>query len=81
MSLTELFCDVDDFSQDFVPKWETLLIEQGQRKSRRSSRLSISEIITLMIHFHQSHYRNFKAYYLEHVCKHWFCRINMNIER
>jgi len=30
----------------------------------------MSEMITLMIHFHQSHYRNFKAYYLEYVCKH-----------
>ena len=30
----------------------------------------MSEIITLMIHFHQSHYRNFKAYYLGYVCKH-----------
>ena len=70
MGLTELFCDVDDFCQDFLPTWETRLLEEGQRKRRRPSRLSISEIITLMIHFHQSHYRNFKAYYLEYVCKH-----------
>ena len=69
MRLTQLFCDVDDFCQDFIPKWETQLLKQGQRKRRRSSRLSMSEIITLMIHFHQSHYRNFKAYYLEYVCK------------
>ena len=70
MSLTELFCDVDDFCQDFIPKWETRLLEEGHRKRCRSSRLSMSEMITLMIHFHQSHYRNFKAYYLEYVCKH-----------
>lgn len=70
MRLTQLFCDVDDFCQDFIPKWETQLLKQGQRKRRRSSRLSMSEMITLMIHFHQSHYRNFKAYYLGYVCKH-----------
>ena len=50
---------------------EILLLEQGQRKRRRSSRLSMSEMITLMMHFHQSHYRNFKAYYLEYVGKHF----------
>ena len=27
-------------------------------------------MITLIIHFHQSHYRSFKAYYLEYVRKH-----------
>ena len=66
-----MFCDVDDFCQDFIPKWETQLLEQSQRKRRRSSRLSMSEMITLMMHFHQSHYRNFKAYYLEYVGKHF----------
>ena len=71
MSLTELFCDGDDVCQDFMPKWETRLLEVGQRKRCRSSRLSMSEMITLMMHFHQSHYRNVKAYYLEYVGKHF----------
>jgi len=26
--------------------------------------------VTILIYFHQSRYRNFKAYYTEHVCKH-----------
>jgi len=29
----------------------------------------MSEIMTIVIHFHQSQYRNFKAYYTEHVSK------------
>ena len=33
----------------------------------RSPRLFPSEIMTILIHFHQSHYRTFKAYYTEHV--------------
>ena len=33
----------------------------------REPQLSMSEIMTIIIHFHQSHYRNFKAYYIEHV--------------
>ncbi len=40
----------------------------GQRV--RSPRLSPSEIMTILIHFHQSHYRTFKAYYTQHVMTH-----------
>ena len=32
--------------------------------------MSMSEVMTILIHFHQSHYRDFKAYYMQHVCKH-----------
>ena len=38
---------------------------------QRARSLSIGDIMTILIAFHQSHYRNFKAYYTEHVCKHW----------
>jgi hypothetical protein len=31
----------------------------------------MSEFMTILIAFHQSNYRNFKAYYCEHVLKHW----------
>ena len=30
----------------------------------------MSEVMTILIHFHQSHYRNFKAYYRQHLCRH-----------
>ncbi len=33
--------------------------------------MSLSEIMTILISFHQSHYRDFKSYYLEHVCQYW----------
>jgi hypothetical protein len=39
-----------------------------QRRRERS--LTTSEVMTILIHFHQSHYRNFKAYYCEHVLRH-----------
>lgn len=66
-SLTELFCDVDDFCQSFVPTWRKQLLSAGEIQRQRERSLSISEIITILIHFHQSHYRNFKAYYTEYV--------------
>jgi len=70
MSLLELFVSVDDFCQVFLPLWERKLMSNGSKKRRRTGQLSLSEIMTIIIYFHQSRYRNFKAYYTEHVCKH-----------
>lgn len=66
MSLLELFCDVDDFCQAC---WQTqpkqLVSKTGQRL--RQSQLSESEMMTIVIHFHQSAYRDFKDYYTKQV--------------
>ena len=70
MDLLGLFCEVDDFWQAFSPQWEKHLISEGVRKRKRSPKLSESEIMTIVIHFHQSRYRDFKSYYTEHVVKH-----------
>jgi transposase len=69
MSLEELFCDVDDFCQFFVPAWQGQLLTSGRGKRRRASRLTLSEIMTVLIYFHQSQYRNFKAFYLLHLSR------------
>ena len=69
-SLLELFVSVDDFCQVFLPFWERKLMQDGSKKRRRTGELRISEIMTIVIHFHQSHYRDFKTYYRDHVCKH-----------
>ena len=67
MSLTELFCEVDDFCTVFEPIWHRQLLTAGFRQRHRSGRLALSEVMTLMIHFHQSAYRDFKHYYEHHV--------------
>jgi transposase len=69
-SLLELFVSVDDFCQVFLPFWERKRMQDGSKKRRRAGEMSISEIMTILIHFHQSHYRDFKTYYTEHVCQH-----------
>ena len=66
-SLLELFCDVDDFCQIFLPVWRKQLLSTGEMQRRRERSLSVSEIMTILIHFHQSHYRDFKAYYTDYV--------------
>lgn len=67
--LIETYCDVDDFCEMFIEKWQTILISNGEMKRRRACRLSPAEVMTIIIHFHQSHYRDFKNYYLHYVCR------------
>ena len=68
MDILPLFCDIDDFCLLFEPRWGHKLLETRQR--RRSSTLCLSEVMTIITLFHASSYRNFKAYYTEHVLKH-----------
>jgi len=70
-SLLVLFCDVDDFCQAFLPIWSKQLLASGAKQRLRVRSLTISEIMTILIAFHQSHYRDFKAYYCEQVLKYW----------
>jgi hypothetical protein len=70
-SLLKLFCDVDDFCKIFVPVWEQQQIATGLKRRNRARSLTISEIMTILIAFHESYYRNFKAYYREKVLAQW----------
>jgi len=67
MSLLELFCHVDDFWQAFAVEWEQELLQSGQKQRRRAGQLCSSEIMTLLIFFHQMRYRDFKTYYTQFV--------------
>ena len=68
--IEELFCLVDDFCQLYLPQWQTKLVIEGLKQRQRLCRLSVSELMTIFIHFHQSNFRTFKHYYLCFVCKH-----------
>lgn len=65
MDWVALFCDVDDFCQDFEPEFQRRLLAGPTRSRNRSCQLSLSEMMTIVIAFHASHYRDFKAYYLD----------------
>jgi len=69
MSLLELFCSVDDFMISFAPQLQAIQLAAGKQRER-GGQLCPSEVMTILIHFHQSHYRTFKAYYTEHVQVH-----------
>ena len=70
MSLLELFCAVDDFWQAFEPLWRQQQLASGARQRQRAGELCASEIMTIVIHFHQARYRDFKSYYTRYVQVH-----------
>ncbi len=70
MGLTTLFCEIDDFCQDFEPEYRKHLLDNGKIKRVRKSTLSQSEVMTIIIEFQRSGYRTFKHYYQRHVCVH-----------
>ncbi len=60
-----LFCFVDDFYKGFENWYKKSLLTSGLRKRNRPSSMSLSEIITILIAFHQSGMACFKYFYLE----------------
>ncbi len=69
-SLTELFCMMDDFCRLFEPTWERRLLASGTKKRKRRSELSLPELMTLAVLFHQLRFRQFKSFYLGYACRH-----------
>lgn len=69
-SIVELFCQVDDFWQAFAPYWYQHLLGSGKMRRIRKAQMCESEIMTIMILFHESDYRTFKGFYPKYVCVH-----------
>jgi hypothetical protein len=70
MDILPLFFEIDEFCQVFEPLWKERLLADGTRKRQRRRSLSLSEVMTILVLFHQSGYRNLKQFYLEFVCVH-----------
>jgi hypothetical protein len=69
-SLTELYCLIDDFCRAFESAWEWHLLATRAKRRQRPSLLSLPELMTLAILFHQLRFRQFKPFYLGYVCRH-----------
>ena len=68
--LISIFCEIDDFCNWFEPLYQQRLLQDGQRQRVRKGQLSLSEIMTIIVFFHQSGYRDFKHYYTQYVAVH-----------
>lgn len=70
-NLIEIFCIFDDFCKYFTPelKKHTLQVP-GKRHRNRASRMSDSEIMTILVLFHTHRFRDLKSFYLGYICQH-----------
>ena len=75
-NLIEIFCIFDDFCKYFTPelKKHTLQVP-GKRHRNRASRMSDSEIMTILVLFHTHRFRDLKSFYL----REFDIRISSNI--
>lgn len=62
--LEEIFCFIDDFCKCFQRHNQGRLLANPKRKRNKPCRLTISEIMTILVLFQFSHYRTFKDFYL-----------------
>ena len=69
MSLIKLFCDVDDFVKT-ITTWPDHRLLGHSNNPGPKPKLSASEIMTILIYFHMSRYRDFKTYYTQYVQRH-----------
>ncbi len=69
MSMITLFCEIDDFFLALMKHQAEYHLQETASETRgRPRSLHPSEIMTILIDFHQSKYRTFKDYYQRHVC-------------
>jgi len=70
--LTRIFCDVDDFCKELNQYTEGKLLP-GLRSGHPGPPccLSDSEIMTILIFFQSSSFRNFKHFYNGYLCCYW----------
>lgn len=70
MIITQIFVEVDDFMKEYEPKMYKNMIGNGKKRIRRGQ-LSLSEVMSILIFFHISGYRNFKDYYIKHISEYY----------
>lgn len=67
--IVEIFCDMDDFYKTYCETFSCWILPFPERKRRRESQMAASEIMTILVLFHLSHYRTFKDFYIQCVEK------------
>ena len=69
MSIVSLFCEIHDFFMMYETHLSTQCPPDTPPETRGClRRMHPSEVMTILIAFHQSNYRTFKHFYLKHIC-------------
>ncbi|MEM8714555.1 MAG: IS982 family transposase [Cyanobacteria bacterium P01_G01_bin.4] len=72
LDISQLFWEVDEFCQSCEPHCsQHLQLGSGEPPVAYRSRLSLSEVTTIVIGFQGSGYRTFKEFYTRQVLPHW----------
>jgi hypothetical protein len=71
MDRLTIFCEIDDFCRRFEPKFNQQLLADGTRKRIKPSKMSRAEVMTILVLFHRSGFRDLKRFYTKMVCKYW----------
>jgi len=69
VDILPLFCEIDDFCKIFEKVWRTRQLADGKQRRNRQTRLSQSEVMTILVLYHQSGYKNLKSFYLREVVR------------
>jgi len=70
VDILRLFFDCDEFCRVYESPRGALRLRDGKRHRHRKSTLSESEVMTIVILFQLSGFRNLKTYYTQYVCQH-----------
>lgn len=63
VDITALYCCLDDFAQ-LYEEWERHKLIDNGRSRLREGKLSLSEMLLIMVMFHTSSFKNFKCFYI-----------------
>lgn len=66
MDIVTVFCEIDDFYKVFEKIWKSRMIS-GKRVRNRRGRLSMAEVMTILVMYHESGYKNLKSFYLREI--------------
>src|SRR3982750_4077346 len=62
--MVTIFCEIDDFCRSLLSARYPQVPGRSTSSSARANSLSLSEVMTILVWFHASHYRTFQHFYL-----------------
>ena len=63
LDILTVFCEINDFCYEFEPRFNQMLIGEGKRQRNKPGAMALSEVMTILVLFHLSGFRNLKTFY------------------